>query len=74
MTKSAFALTRDQQETIKEEAQSRLMSAMQVAFDALEDSSLLPRDKDNLREAMSGQMARVERIFGYAPGSWSRGA
>lgn len=58
---------------LKHQAQNRLMSAMQAAFDHLSDEELT----DELRKAINGemdrQMRRVERFFGYDENSWTRG-
>lgn len=50
----------------KQEAQDQLLHGMQVAFARNEDD-------EELREIMSKQMERVEKMFGYEPGSFTRG-
>jgi len=52
---------------IKQQAQDALMSAAQAAFesDAAEDSAVF--------KAMDKEFARIEKMFGYSPGSWTRG-
>ena len=52
---------------IKQTAQDNLMSSMQAAFCADELTNAA-------RDEMDKQMKRVERLFGYESGSWSRGA
>jgi len=51
----------------KEKAQDALMSAAQAAFesDDAEDSAVF--------KAMDKEFARIEKLFGYSPGSWTRG-
>ena len=51
---------------IKQTAQDSLMHAMQYAF---EETDLDPA----ARAELSRQMERIEKFFGYVPGSWSRG-
>ena len=51
---------------IKHKAQDELLSAMQVAFNTLAVDSDLWVEADK-------QMERVEKLFGYVPGSWNRG-
>lgn len=58
----------------KQLAQEMLMSAMQCAFSQLEGDDVPEERKVTLGIAMSKQMERVEKVFGYKPGSWSRGA
>ncbi len=53
----------------KQKAQDELMSAMQIAFARAHDEGT----SDDLAAEMSSQMARVEKLFGYDPGSWRRG-
>ena len=54
---------------MKRAAQSELLSRMQCAFDTTyEDKS------PELLAEMDQQMRRVEKMFGYVPGSWARGA
>ncbi len=50
---------------IKQNAQDELMSAMQIAFANKQHS-------DELVAEISRQMERVEKLFGYKPGSWAR--
>lgn len=59
----------------KQTAQENLLSAMQVAFDRLDEetASMKESDKKALRNTMSKQMARVEKLFGFEPYSFSRG-
>jgi len=57
---------------IKHTAQDTLMSAMQTAFAGMAEEN--PEDIEDIMEEMSKQFARVEKLFGYDTGSWSRGA
>ena len=58
----------------KREAQDRILQAVIGAFYALEDEPELTRpQKDEMYAAMDAQFRRVERLFGYEPGSWGRG-
>lgn len=50
---------------VKERAQDELMHALQTAFN---DQTL-----DSLRPEMSRQFARIEKLLGYKPFSWTRG-
>lgn len=52
---------------VKHSAQDALMSAMQIAFDRGEDDPAI-------REEMDKQFQRVEKLFGYVPGSFNRGS
>ena len=54
---------------IKQQAQDNLMSAMQIAFLQAHDDHA----SSDLISEMSSQMERVEKLFGYDPGSWQRG-
>jgi hypothetical protein len=58
-------------ETLKMVAQENLLSAIQIAFERIADVPE-PR-REELRVAMDKQMRRVEKLFGYVPGSWQRG-
>lgn len=53
---------------LKEQAQDELIHGMQSMFDRLPDDA--PRE---LRNMMSDQMARVEKMFGYDAYSNPRG-
>ena len=53
----------------KQQAQAELMSTMQIAFAGIPKN---PAEADVTAE-MSRQMERVEKLFGYEPGSWVRG-
>lgn len=55
---------------LKQTAQNELVSAMQVAFNSVTDSE---EDSPALVEEMNKQFERVEKLFGYVPGSWNRG-
>lgn len=63
---------------IKEEARKELMMAAQVAFYAVQDyrSGGYIADIDErkvLMAEMDEQFKRIEKLFGYVPGSWARG-
>jgi len=53
-------------EQIREKAQDNLMYWMAVAFTAASDEGEDPK----VVKEMYKQFRRVERFFGYAPGSW----
>jgi hypothetical protein len=57
----------------KQLAQENLLSAMQVAFARLEDEGLSAEQTESMQKAMSQQMARVEKLFGFEPGAFARG-
>jgi hypothetical protein len=57
----------------KQLAQENLLSAMQTAFDRLDQEEIDGAAKEDLRDAMSKQMARVEKLFGFEPNSFLRG-
>ena len=57
---------------IKQDAQDRLMDALQVAFYTLSDADGVDQS-DAIAEEMNKQMARIEKLFGYTPNSWGRG-
>lgn len=59
---------------IKQDAQDRLLHAMIGAFYAVgDDDEMSDDDKNQMIAAMSNQMKRVEKMFGYVPGSCPRG-
>lgn len=57
----------------KQLAQENLLSAMQVAFDRLDGEEMSAAQKADMRKAMSKQMARVEKLFGFEPNAFARG-
>ena len=57
----------------KQIAQENLLSAMQTAFDRLEYEAMTDFDRAAMKKTMSKQMARVEKLFGFDPHSFSRG-
>ena len=58
----------------REQVQDILMSALGTAFYQVSDDRTLPEaEKEVLIKEMSRQMERIERLFGYDPGSWPRG-
>ncbi len=59
---------------IKHAAQDALMHGMTAAFYAINDNDdLTEEQKAALHAAADEQMKRVEKLFGYEPGSWIRG-
>lgn len=54
---------------LKQAAQDKLLFGLRASFETLSPDE----DTPEMREAMSQQMARVERIFGYEPFSNGRG-
>lgn len=61
---------------VKEEAQDKLMQAMQVAWNHLSrayDFDESDIEKVTLDKEMDLQFQRVEKLFGYEKKSWSRG-
>ena len=63
---------------IKEKARCELMLATQVAFHAMTETyggSYIEDDTDRnaVIAEMDEQFKRIEKMFGYVPGSWQRG-
>ena len=63
---------------LKLKAQSELMLAMQIAFCAIEEEnggSYIEDDTERelMVAEMDNQFKSVEKLFGYVPGSWTRG-
>lgn len=59
---------------VKREAQDQLMSALQVSFVVVASvQERSERDRLRLLSEMDRQMARIEKLLGYEPGSWKRG-
>ena len=73
----AATLSRAEKKALREEAQGDLLDGMQCAFARLDDDvqqGITSAQKAAaLRDEMSKQMARVERLFGYIPYSFARG-
>lgn len=70
-------MTREKKFQITASAQDRLMSAMQTAFDHFGATVVAegPDDDQALELAeLDKQFRRVEKLFGYVPGSYSRGS
>lgn len=60
--------------TPKQRAQEMLLSAAGNAVYALEDDSeLTESEKARVLDQLEKQFQRIERTFGYEPGSWSMG-
>jgi len=52
---------------IKQQAQQEIMECIQAVFgESTEEGSEMYNELDK-------QMKRVEKLFGYTPGSWTRG-
>jgi hypothetical protein len=59
---------------LKQEAQDALMQSMTAAFYAINDNDdMTEEQREALYAAADEQMRRVEKLFGYEPGSWLRG-
>ena len=64
---------------IKDKAQRHLMSAMQIAFTQVAENSMgvygeySDQEGEIILAEMDEQMKRVEKLFGFKPGSWTRG-
>ena len=59
---------------VKQQAQENIMHGISNSFYGVyDDEELSGRDKAILRQEMSNQMARVEKLFGYIPYEWIRG-
>lgn len=56
---------------IKEMVQGQLLRAMQRAFDEIADTA--HEQKGEITNEASAQFARVEKLFGYEPYSFTRG-
>jgi hypothetical protein len=63
--KLAQALSRD----TRDRAQDQLMLALQTAFTAAAEQGEPP----HVLARMEREFGRVEKLFGYEPGSWHRG-
>ena len=70
MTDSTDKLTKTE---IKAEAKLRLLQAIGTAFyPVYEDGRLSKENAEIVAEEMDKQMERVEKMFGYVPGSFFR--
>lgn len=63
---------------IKEKAREELMIEAQIAFTAIGDIRNGSYIEDETERAavfaeMDNQFKRIEKLFGYVPGSWQRG-
>ena len=60
----------------KEQAQAELLHALSTAFYRVADEAGYDGMDDEAREMcyadLDEQMKRIEKLFGYEPGSWSR--
>ena len=59
---------------VKHKAQDLLMQAAQLAFSYADNEGLSDEEKEALIAETGKQFARIEGLFGYEKGSWSRGA
>lgn len=57
----------------KEYVQELLMAGMQSAFDMLSADGMAPETDKEYRELMDREFRRVEKLFGFEPGSFGRG-
>jgi len=63
----------------KHKAQAMLLSGIQVAFSRFNEGEsadliqMTDREKTLVLDQMDKQMGRVEKMFGFEPGSWMRG-
>jgi hypothetical protein len=64
---------------IKSKAQEHIMQAVQCSFDMMVSTYggtfgvYTQEEVEAINAEMDKQMARIEKIFGYTPGSWQRG-
>lgn len=64
---------------IKQKAQKHIMEAVQCSFDMLVSTYggsfgvYNQEEIEAINAEMDLQMARIEKLFGYVPGSWQRG-
>ena len=65
---------KDIKATPKRKAQELLLRGMQISFvshmDGHTTHGMTQREKDLIWEQMDKQMSRVEKLFGFEPGSW----
>jgi hypothetical protein len=57
---------------VKDQAQTLLLSCMAGAFYKVTDRDMSVEEATALRAEMDRQMSRVEKLFGFVPGSWGR--
>jgi hypothetical protein len=56
----------------KQKAQDMLMHALGATFYAVGDDRDMPQqEKDAMALELRKQISRIEKLFGYAPGSWT---
>lgn len=58
---------------MKHLAQDLLMLHGKGAFKRIEDIGLNEEEKKQVYSAMHEEFTRMEKLFGFDPGSWSRG-
>lgn len=57
----------------RKRAQDIILKWIGNSFYEVNDSDMDEQEKSKLTTEMSRQMERIERLFGYTPGSWGRG-
>lgn len=63
--------TRPTRVEVRQEAQKQIMrAATLVLYHVEDDAALSPEMKEAVKKEVPKQIKRVERIFGYVPGSW----
>lgn len=55
---------------LKDDARDKLMHGLQASISSISDVNQNAYS-DELRKEMIKQFRRVEKLFGYVPGSWS---
>lgn len=59
---------------LKMVAQDRILTAISGAFYSVsDDPDLNAKDREAVIDELDRQFRRVEKLFGYEPGSWLRG-
>jgi restriction endonuclease len=64
---------------IKHKAQKHIMEAVQCSFDMMVSThggtfgTYTQDEIEAINAEMDEQMKRIEKLFGYVPGSWQRG-
>ena len=61
-------------QTPKQIAQEHLLTAMQAAFNRIDDDvDLTEKQRAVIHDQADKQMKRIEKMFGFVEGSWGRG-
>jgi len=64
----------DKVHTPKQRAQADILASLGSAWASVEnDDDMTDREKALVLEQLDKQMSRIEKMFGYVPGSWMRG-